>query len=147
MPRRKTTRRRKKGADDDSTTEVNMDGSESAQKPSGAAELTEGSPFQPPVEPGVLSRPFPPPENMAHAGRLEFSPEKAGLDVTPLNLEFADGRHRGSNAGLNPITGKIFQHKISSVSFELNYPKNLQWLTLNMTLQKFSNFSDRDHYL
>jgi hypothetical protein len=41
-------------------------------------------------------------------GILEFSTEKAGQDVTPLNLEFGEedkAQHRSSGGALNSITG------------------------------------------
>lgn len=62
-----------------------------------------GSAFHPSDAP-QLNRTYPPPDNLPHAGRLEFSPEKAGLDVTPLNLEFPDGRRESK--GLSPLSGK-----------------------------------------
>lgn len=40
---------------------------------------------------------------MGH-GILEFSTEKAGQDVTPLNLQFNDNSHRSH--GINSISGK-----------------------------------------
>lgn len=43
-------------------------------------------------------------------GILEFSPQKAGLDVTPANLDFGDGRgdqdRKSSQAPLSIIAGK-----------------------------------------
>lgn len=43
-------------------------------------------------------------------GILEFSPQKAGLDVTPANLDFGDGRgdqdRKSSQAPLSMIAGK-----------------------------------------
>ena len=49
---------------------------------------------------------IPPPDAMPHAGRVEFSPEMAGKDVTPLNLEFDQHHHHsnGRSAG-NPLSG------------------------------------------
>lgn len=38
-------------------------------------------------------------------GILEFSTDKAGQDVTPLNLEFGEEKRRSST--LNSITGKL----------------------------------------
>jgi hypothetical protein len=41
-------------------------------------------------------------------GVLEFSTDKAGQDVTPLNLEFGDEdrqQHKASGGALNSITG------------------------------------------
>ena len=46
----------------------------------------------------ILSRLFP-----GH-GILEFSTEKAGQDVTPINLDFGEEKKRSST--LNSITGK-----------------------------------------
>lgn len=39
-------------------------------------------------------------------GILEFNTEKAGQDVTPLNLEFNGPKQKGS--AFNSITGKCF---------------------------------------
>ena len=39
-------------------------------------------------------------------GRLEFSPEKAGMDVTPLNLDFLDRTQPPQPLALTSITGK-----------------------------------------
>ena len=39
-------------------------------------------------------------------GRLEFSPEKAGMDVTPLNLDFLDRTQPPQPLALTSLTGK-----------------------------------------
>ncbi|XP_059086068.1 potassium voltage-gated channel subfamily H member 2-like isoform X2 [Tigriopus californicus] len=115
MPRRRTTRRKKR--------KDNTDGDEDDDdEASGRAEINsvlntvqdddeeEGenySSFQvvenrsstaldmPPDRP-----PMPPPDYMPHAGRVEFSPEKAGMDVTPLNLDFPENKPLNSLSGM-----------------------------------------------
>ena len=75
--------------------------------------------------------PPPPPDAAPHAGRLEFSPEKAGLDVTPLNLEFGGKKGAGGGAGssgggsLNPLSGEC----------RLSLPPVLQRLSLVFLLR------------
>ena len=117
LPRRKTTRRRKKNNNNNSDEEHNDDDctpNDSEKKKLAAVTAEPPSHSTPPPPAPLLSAftpfedpemgghpPMPPPENTPHAGRLEFSPEKAGLDVTPLNLEFGDRQP----TSLNPLSG------------------------------------------
>ena len=41
------------------------------------------------------------------AGILEFSPEKAGQDITPANYEFAAGKEKRSSGTLSTIAGML----------------------------------------
>eukprot|EP00094_Tigriopus_californicus_P011589 TCALIF_11194-PA protein Name:"Similar to KCNH7 Potassium voltage-gated channel subfamily H member 7 (Homo sapiens)" AED:0.27 eAED:0.27 QI:0/0.25/0.15/0.84/1/1/13/1136/795 len=107
MPRRRTTRRKKRK---DNTDGDEDDDDEYVLCPLQDDDEEEGenySSFQvvenrsstaldmPPDRP-----PMPPPDYMPHAGRVEFSPEKAGMDVTPLNLDFPENKPLNSLSGM-----------------------------------------------
>lgn len=127
MPRRKTTRRRRRGdaeryvavcvtnpdvpetsaaplisgaGDDTTNAEDQGDDTQRQQKTTEAGPgsgATSGHLSLPPLPPAP-----PPPESMPHAGRIEFSPEKAGQDITPLNLEF-----ESSSRGFTSISSEF----------------------------------------
>jgi hypothetical protein len=67
---------------------------------------TSHSPTSPPFGGNQQNGSAAGPGGRAAPGRLEFSPEKAGLDVTPLNLDFLD-RTQQPPQPLAALAGKI----------------------------------------
>ncbi|CAB4062583.1 KCNH2 [Lepeophtheirus salmonis] len=103
MPRRKTTRRRRR----------------KGKIPDDEVTSTQANIICSPVDMNNFN------ENKTSATRLEFSPDKAGMDITPLNLDF---ENRSST--LSPISGMLHNLKHSFSDLRHNTPYSRSSLDL-----------------
>uniref|UniRef100_A0A8D9A862 Potassium voltage-gated channel subfamily H member 7 n=1 Tax=Cacopsylla melanoneura TaxID=428564 RepID=A0A8D9A862_9HEMI len=59
-------------------------------------------------------------KNNGHHGILEFSTDKAGQDVTPMNLDFSESNGQQPKRGMNSISGMFNQLKRSLTDIRLH---------------------------